>query len=258
VGQDALSPQNLSYIEALYAEWVAGGAQLPAGWQELFGSLESGKADREERGGAALEKNASTSGSGAEARPPGTDLTHTQSRFNSLLWAYRDVGYLYARLNPLVGYLSSDLHFLYDQEENLYERLTLREFGLGEKDLDVVLTAGRHLQPRTAPLREHLKALRETYCSTIGIEFLHIQNRKIRNWIIEQVETTRNRPALAREEKLRILRDLVKAEEFERFLHSTFIGQKRFSLEGAEVLIPALHHLVDGAAALGAERSCSA
>jgi 2-oxoglutarate dehydrogenase E1 component len=248
---DALSPQNLPYIEELYAEWVEGKGGVPAGWGELFRSLDTQDRGRAAPTDAVLTKCGAASEPGREARSP--DLSYTQSRFNSLLWAYRDVGYLYARLNPLVGYLSADLHFLYDQEENLYERLTLREFGLGEKDLDAVLTAGRYLEPRTAPLREHLKALRETYCSTVGIEFLHIQNRKIRNWIIEQVETSRNRPDLAREEKLRILRDLVKAEEFEQFLHSTFIGQRRFSLEGAEVLIPALHHLVDGAAALGVE-----
>jgi 2-oxoglutarate dehydrogenase E1 component len=252
VGLDALSPQNLQYIEELYAIWAEGRGGTPAGWEELFRSLEGESSEQAAGGNAVLEKSGAPSQPEKE-QPPQSDLAYTQSRFNSLLWAYRDVGYLYARLNPLVGYLSADLHFLYDQEENLYERLTLREFGLGEKDLDIVLSAGRHLQPRTAPLREHLKALRETYCSTVGIEFLHIQNRKIRNWIIEQVEKSRNRPNLTREEKLRILHDLVKAEEFEQFLHSTFIGQKRFSLEGAEVLIPALHHLVDGAAVLGVE-----
>jgi 2-oxoglutarate dehydrogenase E1 component len=157
------------------------------------------------------------------------------------------VGYLYARLNPLVGYLAADLLYLHKQEEGLYERLTLREFGLGEEDLDTLFSTGRSLKPKRAPLREIITALQETYCSSIGVEFLHIQRKPMRNWIIERMETTGGKKELSQEHKVRILTDLVKAEEFEHFLHATFIGQKRFSLEESEVLIPALHQIVDNA-----------
>jgi 2-oxoglutarate dehydrogenase E1 component len=85
----------------------------------------------------------------------------------------------------------------------------------------------------------------------VAVEFLHIQNKPMRRWLIQQMESTRNRPSFGTEKKLIVLDDLIHAEEFEHFMHSAFIGQKRFSLEGAEVVIPALHHVVDSAPAMG-------
>ena len=249
VDRDAFSALNHEFIEELYETWKKDGASVDPEWAALFTELET----EGHRVPGAFTPGPPPPSSIPRPEQGNAELAHKQSRFDSLLWSYRDVGYLYARLNPLVGYLSADLHFLFDQEENLYERLTLKEFGLGEADLDLVLTAGRYLKPQRAALREHLKALQEIYCSTIGIEFLHIQNRKMRNWIIEKVESGHNRPDLTDELRMRILKDLARAEEFEQFLHTQFIGQKRFSLEGSEVLIPALHHLVDEAVDLGVE-----
>ena len=109
------------------------------------------------------------------------------------------------------------------------------------------------MKPSPAPLRKILQAFRETYCGHVGVEFLHIQNKPIRRWLIERMEASRNRPSLTREQKRVILEDLVQAEEFEHFLHTTFVGQKRFSLEGSEALIPALHVLADSARENGIE-----
>ncbi len=109
------------------------------------------------------------------------------------------------------------------------------------------------MQPYRMPLRDIIAALRQTYCSYIGVEFLHIQNRKVRRWLIERLESDRNHPRIEPERKRIILEDLIRAEEFEHFLHSTFVGQKRFSLEGAEAIIPGLHFLVDSARRYGVE-----
>ena len=94
-------------------------------------------------------------------------------------------------------------------------------------------------------LADIIQALRETYCSTVAVEFLHIQNKPIRRWLIQQMESTRNRPSSAGEEARHPGGPASRAEEFEHFMHTAFIGQKRFSLEGAESVIPALHHVVD-------------
>ena len=181
------------------------------------------------------------------------ERVHKQSRVDSLLWAYRDVGYLYARLNPLSAGYSPDHGYLRQLPQETYEQLSLEEFGLSEADLDTPFSAGRVMKPSPAPLREILQAFRETYCGHVGVEFLHIQNKPIRRWLIERMESSRNRPALPREQKRVILEDLVRAEEFEHFLHTTFVGQKRFSLEGSEALIPALHVLADSARENGIE-----
>ena len=230
----SLSFGNEAYIEELYSSWKRNPQSVSPDWMAYFEQLESETPPV------------------SKAPPAALGTVHPkQGRVNALIWGYRDVGYLYARLNPLVGYLAADLLYLHKQEEGLYERLTLREFGLGEEELDAVFSIGRYLKPERASLRGLLTALRETYCASIGVEFLHIQHKPIRNWIIERMESTRGKKELAEEHKLRVLTDLVKAEEFERFLHTTFVGQKRFSLEGSEVLISALHQIVDRAVETG-------
>jgi len=175
-----------------------------------------------------------------------------QSRVDRLLWAYRDVGYLYSQLNPLGDY-SPDHSYLPYHDHGEYERLILEEFGIPPEDLDRVFFAGQSMQPSTAPLRTIVEAFRTTYCSSIGVEFLHIQNKNIRKWLIDAMESTRNHPDLTPAQRRTILGDLVRTEELEHFLDAFFLGQKRFSLEGSEALIPALHFLVDSAAQQGIE-----
>ncbi len=104
----------------------------------------------------------------------------------------------------------------------------------------------------TAPLRELLAALRETYCGPLGVEYLAIADKAQREWLQERMEPSRNRPALTAEDRRRILERLVSAEVFEQFLHAKFVGQKRFSLEGGEALIPLLDEVIETAAAAGA------
>jgi 2-oxoglutarate dehydrogenase E1 component len=175
-----------------------------------------------------------------------------QSRVDRLLWAYRDVGYLYSQLNPLGDY-SPDHSYLPYKDHGEYERLTLEEFGIPPEDLDLVFFAGKSMRPSTAPLRAIIEAFRTTYCSSIGVEFLHIQNKNIRTWLIDAMESSRNHPDITPEQRRMILGDLIRTEELEHFLDSFFLGQKRFSLEGSEALIPALHFLVDSIARQGIE-----
>jgi 2-oxoglutarate dehydrogenase E1 component len=117
--------------------------------------------------------------------------------------------------------------------------------------MDLEFSSGGYLKPERAPLKTIIQSLQETYCSYIGAEILHIPNKPIRRWLIEKIETDNNRPHWNLDEKREILADLIKTEELERFIHSHYIGQKRFSLEGAEVLIPALHYIVNTAAHTG-------
>jgi 2-oxoglutarate dehydrogenase E1 component len=245
-----LDPTNLPYVENLYRSWKLDPLSVGGDWQEYFLHFDSDPKAEFSPSQGVRPAPASPAPKGAKkARDP----LYRQSRVDSLIWAYRDVGYLYAKLNPLVGYLAPDLLYLHRQTEGKYERLTLTEFKLDESDLDTEFSAGQALKTRRGPLRDILKALDQTYCSSVGIEFLHIQDKPIRRWLITQMETSLNRTLLGSEHRHIIMEDLIKAEEFEHFLHSQYIGQKRFSLEGAEVLIPALHFLVDCAVYRGGE-----
>ncbi|WP_455383201.1 2-oxoglutarate dehydrogenase E1 component, partial [Salinispira pacifica] len=186
---------------------------------------------------------------------PGEDAVAAatkQGMVNRLIWAYRDVGYIYANLNPLGNYETPEMYYLrYAIEEGNYERLNLEDFGLSEADLDQEFDCGPYLKPSRAPLREILRMLKETYCSTMAVEFAHIQTRPMRRWLLEKIETSEERRVWTADHKKRFQKDLIKAEEFEHFVQANFIGQKRFSLEGGEALIPGLHYLIMSAAKHG-------
>ncbi|HUI93512.1 MAG TPA: 2-oxoglutarate dehydrogenase E1 component [Chitinivibrionales bacterium] len=230
---------NIGYIEDLYALWQKDPAGVPKEWHEVFAKND---------GTLTPATQATAPVKETSAGQPFQQLK--QSRVDSLLWAFRDVGYLYAKLNPLGDY-SLDHSYLPHPAKGDYERLTLEEFGIPQEDLDLVFFAGRAMRPQNAPLRTLIEAFRDTYCSSIGVEFLHIQDRAIRRWLVETMETTRNRPDITTEQRETILDDLLRTEELEHFLDTFFLGQRRFSLEGSEALVPALHFLVDEAARQG-------
>ncbi len=231
---------NLGYVEDLFSQWQKDHGSVGKEWDNFFSETKPNSLPQK-----AVER---TSASALDVLQPYQLIE--QSRVDRLLWAYRDVGYLYSQLNPL-GDFSPDHSYLPYEDHGDYERLTLDEFGIPPEDLDLVFFAGRSMQPSTAPLRTIIEGFRKTYCSSIGVEFLHIQKKNIRRWLIDAMESTYNHPAVSMSQKQTILRDLIRTEELEHFLDSFFLGQKRFSLEGSESLIPALHFLVDSAAMQG-------
>mgnify|MGYP006271843281 CR=1 FL=1 len=197
---------------------------------------------------AAIEaaRNAGLTGPALREAMPQAEV-YRQSRVDSLIWAYRDVGYIYADLNPLENYTTPELKYMYITMEGNYESLTLGAFGLSEDDLEEEVFTGGYFEPKRATLRELLEMLRRTYCSNMGAEILHIQNKPMRRWLIEHLESPARRPNWDTARKKRFQKDLIKAEELERFIHSNFIGQKRFSLEGGEAIVPALRYIVEAA-----------
>jgi 2-oxoglutarate dehydrogenase E1 component len=129
----------------------------------------------------------------------------------------------------------------------------LAAFGLGEADLDREVQAPFHGDFR-GTLRHLIEALRETYCGTLGAEFMDIPDAQQREWLQARLESTRSQPQLGAASRVQILRSLLGADGFEQFLHARYTGQKRFSLEGAASLIPMFETLVSGAAAMGVEQ----
>jgi 2-oxoglutarate dehydrogenase E1 component len=233
---------NLAFLEDLYRTWRENPAAVDPAWVPWLEALEQGQTmEPPARAGA------------APAAAPAALPAAAPGRLESLLWAYREVGYFYARLNPLLPGAEPGANYLYPRAKGAYEQLSLEAFGLSAADLDREFSATGYLGPARASLREILRGLEETYCGSVGVEVLHIQNRPIRNWLLRRMEATRNRTVFPAGERRRVLEELIRAEEFEQFLHKTFIGQKRFSLEGAEVLIPGLSFLLDAAAARGLE-----
>lgn len=162
-----------------------------------------------------------------------------------LIAAYRNEGHLYARTNPLADYS--------DQEQRLDAAFPLAKYGLEEADLDTTFQAGKLVGLGPATLRQIIAHLRRVYCSNIGIEYRYIRIPEILRWFEEKLELPENAPTFSPEERKIILQWLCNATTFERFLHRKFVGQKRFSLEGSEAIIPALYELVEKGAQLGIE-----
>ncbi len=228
---------NLSYIESVYRQWQSEPSAVGPAWDAYFRRAEMPDGVRAQ----------------AEPRTGKSDMAYRQSRVDSMLWAYRDIGYLHACLNPLGADGKCSHDYLRRDDSVAYEEVTLGEFGISPDDLNTVFSAGRFMKPSPAPLRDIRAAFRQTYCGSIGVEFLHIQDKNIRRWLIEKMESTRNRPTLDANQKRIILEDLLRTEALEHTLHRSYVGQKRFSLEGSEAIVPGLHFLVDSAPRYGIE-----
>ena len=213
-----LSNISAAWIEALHDDWLRDADSVPQEWRIYFSGFELGA----ETGGRVLDEAQALKHSGVQ----------------SLIYRYRDLGHLLACTDPLSPCRLE------------HPLLTLPAFGLEESDLDSSFSSRRFLKPR-ATLREIVATMRETYCREIGVEFMHIQDPDERQWLIDRMEPIRNRPLLSRDEKLHILEKLHDAAQFELFLHRRFVGQKRFSLEGGEVLIPVLDAVVRNCPAAG-------
>src|SRR5207244_6141978 len=130
-----------------------------------------------------------------------------------LIYASRSLGHLLARLDPLIEARPS------------HPLLELAEFGLSDADLDRTFDTSDFVGLPRATLRQLLAALRETYCRTIGVEYMHIQDTHVLRWLQERMEPRRNQPNYSKRQKMRVLMELHFAELFEKFLHTRYIGQ---------------------------------
>ncbi|MEL0276135.1 MAG: 2-oxoglutarate dehydrogenase E1 component [Deltaproteobacteria bacterium] len=157
----------------------------------------------------------------------------------NLIGAYRQRGHLFAKTNPI-------------RPRRMHEQpIQLENFNLNEGDFETVFQAGTRIGLGPATLREIVDFLEETYCGSIGAEYKFVRTPHVVDWIQSRVEQNRNHTIFNKEEKQQIYEKLMRAVDFEAFLHTKFVGQKRFSLEGAEAIIPALETLVEEGAVLG-------
>src|SRR5262249_46715677 len=168
------------------------------------------------------------------------DAARSQAAVTRLIDSYREIGHYLADLDPLK----------LNPKRESHELLELAAFGLSEADLDRSFY-NKLPDPPYAPLRDLIGALRATSCRKIGVEYMHIRNTEIRQWLQERMEPIRNKPQFDLRQKRRIIYKLNAAELFETFLHTHYVGQKRFSLEGAEMLIPLLDAIIERSARFG-------
>ena len=162
-----------------------------------------------------------------------------------LIYAFRFSGHLRAKLDPLQR-----------PRHHSTPPFTLKEFGLSESDLDTTFDVGSYQGPNCNTLRELLDSLNKTYCSSLGVEYMHIPNLEERKWIQTKIETMSLESVNSPEYKKWLLQRITAAEVFEKFLHNKYVGQKRFSLEGSDTLIPLLNVLIEHSGEHAMKRIC--
>ena len=243
---------NAPYVEELYESYLDNPGSVPEKWRAYFDALQNvpaadGSEARDVAHAPIVESFAQRAKANAFAlKASGADLAvaRKQVHVQSLIAAYRFLGARWADLDPLKR-----------QERPRIPELEPAFYDLTESDLDSTFSATNtyFTSAEHMTLREIVQALRDTYCSTIGAEFMHISDPAEKRWWQERLEGIRARPTLSVEQKRHILGRLTAAEGLERYLHTKFVGQKRFSLEGGESFIVSMDELINRAGTKGVQ-----
>jgi 2-oxoglutarate dehydrogenase E1 component len=243
VNEDVAQPGtlNLAFLEELYADYLRDPASVSADWQEYFGRIRNGDHVGQNRFKPHFQET-------SIFNPPGTlsrdrvsphefdeETTHLQDRVDQLIRAYRICGHMIAQIDPL------------GLPRPIPPELEPSRYGFTEADMDRRFSCETMHCKGFMTLRQIIERLRNTYCRSIGVEYMHIDDLRIRGWLQERMEPTENRVEITRKEQLRILTRLTDAVTFEEFIRKKFVGAKSFSLEGSESLIPLLDLAIEKA-----------
>ena len=243
---DQLNGESLAFAEEMFARYQANPTDIPESWQQYFRALgENGKSNGAFRSAPSFKSRSlfnppSAGGHEAATRPTGGEAI-LQERVDQLIRNYRVRGHMIAQLNPLsVPSVSPP-------------ELDPSFYGFSDEHLDLRFSTSWLGGPENGTLREILEWLRNTYCRSIGAQFMHIDSLHVRQWLQNRMEGTENHIELSRQRQIEILTKLTDAVVFEEFLQRKYLGAKSFSLEGAESLIPLVNLAIQQAAADGVE-----
>jgi 2-oxoglutarate dehydrogenase E1 component len=231
---------NAAYIDQLYESYLADPESVDSSWRLFFEGLEFAGAQppTAEPKPAAAAQVVGTPKSGTYA--PGVMPDESdEAKVGLLIQSYRELGRLNAKLDPL------------GDRPPEHELLSIERFALTPADRTRIFNAGKIIGMGPSTLDEIVERLREIYCGHIGVEYTHIEDADSRNWLRTRMEYSRNKPNLDVATQKRILLKLAESEAFETFLHTRYVGQKRFSGEGADALIPLVDCLIQKGGELG-------
>ena len=238
-----LSGGNNTFVEGLYEDYLQDASSVPAEWRAYFDKLQAANLQHDvahspiQRGFLELGKR--------RAEPTvHADESRKQAKVLQLINAYRFLGARVAELDPLKRHPAPEV-----------AELNPSYYGLSEADMDATFFTGSLEGGKRMTLREILQRLRRIYCSSVGAEYMYISSVVEKRWIQARLEGAEGEPRYSDETKKRVLERLTAAEGLERYLHTKYVGQKRFSLEGGDTLIPMLDHLLQRAGNQGVKES---
>lgn len=242
---------NAPYVEEMYEAYLDNPGSVPDNWRAYFDALQhvpavDGSESRDVAHAPVIESFAQRAKANAFAnKASSADLAvaRKQVHVQSLIAAYRFLGNRWAELDPLKR-----------AERPKIPELDPAFYDLTESDMDISFSAvNSYFGGETMTLREIVQALRDTYCGSIGSEFMHGSDPAEKRWWQERLEKARSKPSFSAEKKKAILERLTAAEGLERYLHTKYVGQKRFSLEGGESFIAAMDELIQRAGERGVQ-----
>jgi 2-oxoglutarate dehydrogenase E1 component len=239
---DAASAENGAQLDELYSQWKCDPASVDEQWNAFFAGFELGAQQPPRFSSAATASAAGLNGVPISVPLPGGNR-QKQAQVDAMVGAYRRLGHHAAKVDPL------------NLRKRTVPELSLDYQRLGEADLDTefdFILSGQHT---TMKLRDIVTLMQETYCGNVGIEYMHVEDFTTRRWLRDRIEAGRLRKDnLPNAEKKRVLSHLLEGELFEKFLHTRYVGQKRFSLEGGETVIPMLDKIVEECPRHGVEQ----
>jgi 2-oxoglutarate dehydrogenase E1 component len=246
-GSSAYYGANAPFIEDLYEAYLVDPASVPDAWRTHFDGLPPVNGHATDVSHRQVQHNFEQLARDPTSRLPcaggmSSLAAERQAKVLRLINAYRVRGHMDAQLDPL----------------NLRAHTALPDldpgfYGLAREDLDLMFNTGSLFAPEQLPLRDILVLVKEVYTGTVGSEYMHITDTTEKRWIQQRLETYRARPELSDDDRRWILHMLTAAEGIEKFMHARYVGQKRFSLEGGESLIPMLDELIQRAGRDGAD-----
>jgi 2-oxoglutarate dehydrogenase E1 component len=242
---------NAPYVEEMYENYLANPGSVPESWRDYFDALQHVPAvDGSDAKDVAHQpvinafaERAKQGGTKVVVASADAEMGRKRTAVQQLIAAYRNVGQRWADLDPLKR----------TERDNIPE-LEPSFYGFSDADQEAVFnTSNTFFGKDTMSLRELMNALRQTYCGTIGAEYMYITDQSKKRWWQEKLETIRAKPTFSADQKKKILHNLTAAEGLERYLHTKYVGQKRFSLEGGESFIASMNELVQQAGAQGVQ-----
>jgi 2-oxoglutarate dehydrogenase E1 component len=240
---------NAPFIEDLYEKYLVNPQSIPEEWRDYFDRMQvlPGSSDKDVAHAPVVESFVQRAKAGQftqnrtmAAEPVAPERLQVAALL--LVTAYRIAGSRWATVDPLKRMPRPNIPEL----EPAY-------YDLRESDMDQVVNSGSFVGLERVSLRVLVQALRDTYCRNIGFEYMFISDRAQRQWIQERIEPVRGAPKVTTDEQKKLLQKLTEAEHLERYLHTRYVGQKRFSLEGGESLIPSIDELIQRAGGAGVQ-----
>ncbi len=219
-----LMNSEIGSIDDLYKQYLIDPDKIDISWRNFFKGFDFAR-----------------NGNGTNQNSFNSEHFDKELKVLALIEDYRRRGHLFTQTNPVRS------------RRKYTPTLDLDNYDLTEKDLEMVFQSAKSVGLQPAPLKDIIELLQETYCQSIGAEYLYIRDPKVVEWLQNKMESSRNTPVFTNEEKKHFYEHLKQAVGFEQFIHKKFVGQKRFSLEGAEITIPALDAVIEKGSEIGIE-----